>query len=251
MNNEENKIPKIIHYVWLGPAPLDKLSQKCMKTWEKILPDYRIIRWDDEKCMSIIKDNVYASEAFEAKKYAFVSDYIRLYALYNYGGVYMDTDVQVIKRIDEFLKFSAFTSFEDESMIPTALMGSEKYGKWVGRLLDYYDNKHFIDSEGNYDFTTNVITITNMSEEFGLIRNGEWQILQDDVHIYPREYFCPLDTRNSKNDKVTENTYAIHLYNGSWTPWYRRIFSKIKKKTGLNVEKILGERLYTKLSNKY
>lgn len=251
MNNQVNKIPKVIHYIWLGPKPLDKLSQKCMKTWEKILPEYKIVRWDDEKCKSIIENNIYASQAYKAKKYAFVSDYIRLYVLYHHGGIYMDTDVRIIKNIDEFLIFSAFTSFQDESMIPTALMGSEKGGKWIGKLLEYYDNHRFIDNEGNYDYTTNVTTITNMSEEFGLIKNGQKQVLKDDVHIFPREYFCPLDTRNSKNDKITENTYAMHLYNGSWTPWYRRVFSKIKKKTGLNVKKILGERLYDKLSKRY
>lgn len=251
MSNQKNKIPKIIHYIWLGPKPLDKLSEKCMKTWEKVLPDYEVIRWNDEKCKSIIENNDYAKQAYEAKKYAFVSDYLRLYVLYNYGGIYMDTDVRVIKKIDEFLQFSAFTSFQDDTMIPTALMGSEKGGKWVGRLLEYYDNKTFINSEGNYDFTTNVTTITNMSEEFGLVKNGKEQILKDDVHIYPREYFCPLDTRNSKNNKITNNTYAMHLYNGSWTPWYRRTLSKIKKKMGINVEKILGKKLYEKLSNRY
>ena len=245
------KIPKVIHYIWLGPKPLDKLSRKCMKTWENVLSEYEIVRWDDEKCKNIIDNNLYASQAYEAKKYAFVSDYIRLYVLYHHGGTYMDTDVRVIKNIDEFLKYSAFTSFQDESTIPTALMGSEKGGTWVGKLLEYYDEHQFADNNGNYDFTTNVAIITSMSEKFGLNRNGKEQVLNGDVHIYPREYFCPLDTRNSKNDKITENTYAMHLYNGSWTPWYRRMFSKIKKKHGIDVKKILGEKLYNRISNKY
>lgn len=249
MNN--SKIPKVIHYIWLGPKPLDRLSKKCMKTWERVLPDYEVVRWDDKKCKSIIENNLYASQAYKAQKYAFVSDYIRLYVLYHHGGIYMDTDVRVLKNVDEFLEFSAFTSFQDETMIPTALMGSEKSGFWVGKLLEYYDEHQFIDKNGGYDFTTNVTTITNMSEKFGLIKNGEEQVLDGDVHIYPREYFCPLDTRNSKNDKITENTYAMHLYNGSWTPWYRRVLSRLKKKTGIDARKILGQKLYNKLSNKY
>jgi len=251
MKPNEQKIPKIIHYIWLGSNSLDKLSQKCMNTWEQILPEYKIVRWDDEKCIDIINNNKYASQAYEAKKYAFVSDYLRLYILYNYGGIYMDTDVKIIKNIDRFLKHSAFTSFQDDTHIPTALMGSEKKNKWIGKLLSYYDNNQFIDDDGKYDFTTNVEIITNMSEEFGLIKNGEKQVLFNDTYIYPREYFCPLDTKNSKNNKITENTYAMHLYNGSWTPWYRRILSKIKKKTGIDPEKILGKKLYEKLTNKY
>lgn len=245
------KIPKVIHYIWLGPKPLDKLSLKCMKTWERVLPDYEVVRWDDEKCKEIIEGNLYARQAYELKKFAFVSDYLRLYVLYHYGGIYMDTDVKVIKRIDEFLRFSAFTSFQDETMIPTALMGSERGGEWVRILLDYYDHAIFVDKEGKIDFTTNVTTITRISEDYGLIKNGEEQVLKNDVHIYPREFFCPLDTRASRNDNITFNTYAIHLYNGSWTPWYRRVFSKFKKKTGLNVEKLLGKKLYDKLSKKY
>lgn len=241
------KIPKVIHYIWLGPKPLDNLSKKCMKTWERVLSDYEVVRWDDEKCKDIIENNLYAIQAYKAKKYAFVSDYIRLYVLYHHGGIYMDTDVRVLRNIEEFLKFSAFTSFQDETMIPTALMGSEKFGLWVGKLLEYYDENQFIDKDGNYDLTTNVTIITNMSEKLGLIKNGERQVLVGDVHIYPREYFCPLDTRNSRNDMITENTYAMHLYNGSWTPWYRRILSKIKKKLGIDIKKIIGKKFYDKL----
>jgi len=251
MENQESRIPKVIHYIWLGPKPLDKVSKKCMKTWEEVLFDYEIVRWDDEKCKNIIEANLYARQAYDAKKYAFASDYLRLYVLYNYGGIYMDTDVKVIKKLDEFLNLPAFTSFQDDSMILTALMGSEKGGKWVERLLKYYDGKEFIDSNGNIDYTTNVTIITEMSEQIGLVRNGKQQVLRDEVYIFPREYFCPLDTRNSRRNKITNNTYAMHLYNGSWTPWYRRVFSKIKKKTGLNVEKILGKKLYDKLSKKY
>ncbi len=249
MKNE--KIPKVIHYIWLGPKPLDKLSKKCIGTWQKVLPEYEIIRWDDEKCKTIIDNNLYAKQAYEAKKYAFVSDYLRLYVLYHHGGIYMDTDVRVIKNIDSFLKFSAFTSFENNSMIPTALMGSAKEGIWVGKLLEFYDNHEFVDKDGKYDFTTNVTTITKISKDFGLVKNGKEQVLKGDVHIFPREYFCPLDTKNSKNDRITENTYAIHLFNGSWTPWYRRMFSKVKKKTGLNAERLIGQKLYNKLSKKY
>lgn len=251
MINDKYKIPKLIHYIWLGPKPLDSLSKKCIKTWEKILPDYKIMCWNDENSLDIIKNNKYAYQAYKAKKYAFVSDYLRLYALYHYGGIYMDTDVKVVKNIDSFLKYSAFTSFENDSMIPTALMGSEKHGEWIKYLLEYYDTNEFILDNGNYNFTTNVVVITEMSKKLGLIQNGKRQVLDYDVHIFPREYFCPLDTLNSRNNNITHNTYAMHLFNGSWTPGYRRILSKIKKKFGINPQKILGKRLYEKISRKY
>ena len=159
MINDKYKIPKLIHYIWLGPKPLDSLSKKCIKTWEKILPDYKIMCWNDENSLDIIKNNKYAYQAYKAKKYAFVSDYLRLYALYHYGGIYMDTDVKVVKNIDSFLKYSAFTSFENDSMIPTALMGSEKHGEWIKYLLEYYDTNEFILDNGNYNFTTNLSLI--------------------------------------------------------------------------------------------
>lgn len=251
MIEQKNKIPKLIHYIWLGPRSLDTLSRKCMKTWEKILPDYEIMCWNDENSLSIIEKNKYAYQAYQAKKYAFVSDYLRLYALYHYGGIYMDTDVKVIKNLDEFLKYTAFTSFENDNMIPTALMGSEKNGEWINYLLKYYDNNEFILNDGSYNFMTNVRIITDMSVKLGFKPNGEKQILVYDVHIFPREYFCPLDTRNSRNNKITKNTYAMHLFNGSWTPKHRRILSRIKKKLGINPEKVLGKKLYEKLSKKY
>lgn len=239
MNIVETKIPKVIHYIWLGPRPLDKVSLKCMKTWEKYLPDYEVKRWGDDECKDIISSNKYAQQALDAKKYAFVSDYLRVYILYNYGGVYMDTDVQIFKPIDRFLNDGAFTCFENSEQIPTALMASAKGNLWMKALLDYYDDKEFIDSEGNMDITTNVVTITNISLAMGFVPGGKEQVFSDDVHIYTKDYFCPLDTSASKNDVFTENTYAAHLYNGSWRSPLRQRLSKIKKQLGLDPQNFL------------
>ena len=131
----DTRIPKIIHYIWLGTRPLDKVSQKCMKTWGQYLPDYEVKRWGDNECRDIINSNLYARQAYEAKKYAFVSDYLRVYILYNYGGVYMDTDVQMFKSINRFLAHGAFTCFENKTQIPTALMASAKGNQWMKALL--------------------------------------------------------------------------------------------------------------------
>lgn len=235
MNKEEAKIPKIIHYIWLGPRPLDKVSIKCMKTWEKFLSGYEIRKWGDQECYEIIAANKYALQAYEAKKFAFVSDYLRVYILYNYGGIYMDTDVQIFKSIDKFLIHGAFTCFENKENIPTALMASKKGNLWVKRLLDYYDNKEFIDELGKMDLTTNVESITALSLKMGFVPNGEKQVFSDDVHIYTKDYFCPIDTKNRANDVFTENTYAAHLYNGSWRSPLRQKLSRVKKYLGINI----------------
>ncbi len=232
------RIPKIIHYIWLGDRPFDKTSIKCMNTWNKFLPDYEVIRWDDEKCKEIISQCKYASQAYAAKKYAFVSDYIRVYVLYHYGGVYMDTDVQIFKNIDKFLYDEAFTCFENATMIPTALMACTKGNDWMKALLEDYDGRSFIKEDGNMDLTTNVIAITNRSLKMGFIPNAKEQVFGPGVHVYTKDYFCPIDTY-SNNNVFTENTYAAHLYNGSWTSPTRRKLSKLKKKLGIDISKVL------------
>lgn len=246
MNNSE-QIPKIIHYVWLGDKPLDKVSQRCMKTWRQILPEYEIVCWDNKKTESIIRANRYALQAYENKKYAFVSDYLRLYVLFHYGGIYMDTDVEVYKPLDRFLSDGAFSCFENNHDIPTALMASKKHNKWIEYLLHYYDDKEFLKDDGSFDITTNVEIITSMSVSVGFVPNGKQQIFSDDVHIYTKDYFCPLDTKKNSDSCYTDNTYAAHLFNGSWRSPIRQKLSRIKKRLGIDPEKILGKRLLSLL----
>lgn len=238
MSEIQTKIPKTIHYIWLGTQPLDKESVQCMKTWNKYLPDYEMIKWGDDECMSLIRANKYASQAYDAKKYAFVSDYLRVYILYTYGGVYMDTDVRIFKPIDRFLNHGAFTCFENKTQIPTALMASAKGNKWMEALLRDYDNRVFLDNKGNMDLMTNVEAITNTSLKLGFVPNGEQQVFSDDVHIYTKDYFCPIDTKDKANDIFTENTYAAHLYNGSWRSPLRQKLSFIKKKYGIKLDNL-------------
>ena len=208
-----NRIPKIIHYCWFGRGQLPEEAKRYIESWKKYCPDYEIKEWNEDNFD--INSNKYVKEAYESKKYAFVTDYVRLYALYNEGGIYMDTDVEVLKPLDKFLKHHAFSSFENNDSIPTGLMASEKGGEWVKNLLDEYYNISFIKEDGALDVTTNVTRITNLTERmYGLKRKSSYQDLGV-VTLYPHDYFCPKDWK-SGNIYLTENSYAIHHFNGSW-----------------------------------
>ena len=208
----ENKIPKVIHYCWFGRGKLPKLAKKCIKSWKKYLPDYEIKEWNEDNFD--INSNQYVREAYEAKKYAFVSDYVRLYALYNYGGIYMDTDVEVIKSLDEFLIHEAFSGFESPKDIPTGIMGCIKGHRLFKEFLGYYNDRSFINEDGSFDQTTNVAIMTKICEKYGLIKNNQLQTING-FTIYPKTYFCPLNYNNKEND-FTDNTYTIHHFSGSW-----------------------------------
>ncbi len=207
-------IPKVIHYCWFGKGEKSELAKKCIDSWKKYLPEYEIKEWNEDNFD--VNINYYCKEAYEAKKYAFVTDYVRLYALYKEGGIYMDTDVEVLKPLDDFLKHPAFSSFENNNKVPTGLMASQKNNKWIKDLLDYYTDKHFIKKDGNFDTTTNVETITNISiKKYGLIPNNTYQELKKQVVFYPSDWFCPKDWQTG-NIYLTENSHAIHHFSGSW-----------------------------------
>lgn len=206
-------IPKTIHYCWFGRGQMPEDAKKCIESWKKYCPDYTIKEWNEDNFN--IASNAYVKEAYEARKFAFVTDYVRLYALYTEGGIYMDTDVEVLKPLDEFLNCHAFSSFENNNSIPTGLMASEKGGTWVKKLLDEYTDLHFLMPDGSLDTTTNVVRITNLTEkEYGLKRVSSYQDLGD-VTLYPHEYFCPKDWQTGKIN-LTENSFAIHHFKGSW-----------------------------------
>lgn len=219
-------IPKIIHYCWFGKGEMPPLAQKCILSWNKYLGDYKLILWDEN---SFDIDSVqYVREAYKSKKYAFVTDYVRLHALYHYGGIYMDTDVEVLKPLDQFLCYPAFSGFEDEKSIPTGIMASEKGGEWVKTQLDYYKNKSFIKLDGSLDLTTNVATITNLMVAEGFILNNKTQNFKDIITIFPKDYFCPKSYSTGELE-LTSNTHTIHHFAGSWVPRASKLKAKIKR----------------------
>lgn len=207
-------IPKIIHYCWFGGNPLPDLAVKCINSWKKFFPDYDIKEWNetnfDVECCD------YVSEAYAAKKWAFVSDYARFWILYHEGGLYFDTDVEVIKSFDDILAKGAFMGCEEIGKVNPGLGIGVKPGNRIYReILDLYQSRHFISSSGEIDTTTIVEHTTNTLLKCGLDKkNGEIQEIADIV-IYPPDFFCPMDFWTGKLT-VTSQTHSIHHFVASW-----------------------------------
>lgn len=220
------KIPRIIHYCWFGRGEKPKKMVKCMRSWQKYLNGYQFIEWNEDNFN--IAANRYVKEAYEAKKYAFVSDYARLHALYHHGGIYMDTDVEVIKPLDKFLNHEAFSGFEDQTFLQSGTMGAAKQHPWIEELLQNYDSRGFLLEDGTYDTTTNTAVITAICKKHGLVLNGNHQVLQNGVTFYPRDYFSPYDYINGGIFR-TDDSHTIHHFAKSWLPAHVRIRGDVKR----------------------
>ncbi|MGN0031852.1 MAG: glycosyltransferase family 32 protein [Candidatus Gastranaerophilaceae bacterium] len=211
-------IPKIIHYVWVGDSEKSELVMKCIDSWKKFCPDYKIIEWNNDTLKSI--NNLYLNQAFENKKWAFVSDYLRLYALKKFGGFYFDTDLELTNSINEFLDknfVSGYEKYNNKVFPVTALMGSECNNKIICDLLAEYDNISFV-VNGELNLTTNTSRISKyFSDKFGLSKPYNSDIattLCEKCIIYPSFYFC-LPEEGKQN-------YSIHHYAASWKDDYSR-----------------------------
>jgi mannosyltransferase OCH1-like enzyme len=212
-------IPKIIHYCWFGEKPLSALANNCIESWTRYLPDYQLKFWNNEHIDMF--DIPYVQEAYQNKKFAFVTDYVRLYALQQYGGIYMDTDVEVMANLDGFLNQSFFTSFEeymDKVSILTALMGSVPGNKVVADLIQLYDNRRFVFEDGTLDLMPNTTVFKQYVENrYGLkppFNPDKPFELGENGIIYPSGYFC--------TPKSGVKNYTTHHFSGSWlTPKQR------------------------------
>jgi mannosyltransferase OCH1-like enzyme len=223
---------------------MSDLALKCIDSWKKILPDYELKLWNEDNFS--IHDNVYVKEAYEAKKYAFVADYFRLWVLNYFGGIYMDTDVEVLKPLDDFLSYPAFSGFQDNISIPTGIMASEKGGKWVKDQLEYYNDRHFILPDGSMDITTNVMIITESMTKEGFLLNNTQQNFYGHIQIFPKHFFCAKSLISGKIT-VTSDTYTIHHFAGSWTN--KGIFYYLKQCLHNLIFYLFGEKLYFKIVN--
>jgi mannosyltransferase OCH1-like enzyme len=218
-------IPKIIHYCWFGNGELPQLTVDCIQSWEKYLPDYQIKVWNEQNFD--INQFQFAKEAYAERKFAFVSDVCRLYALKTEGGIYLDTDVEFLKPLtDEMLSKRAFTGFEDNLLLSSAIMGSEKEGDWIDDLLSYYHNRSFYLQDGSLDTLPNTEIITNfMKSKRAMLVNNTFQDLPNYCSIYPSDYFCPKSWKTLKVN-VTSNTFCIHHFAGSWLNEEMSLFGK-------------------------
>jgi len=247
-------IPNTIHYCWFGRNPKPKLAEKCIKSWKKYCPDYEIIEWNEDN-FDIASAPLYVRQAYEAKKWAFVTDYVRLWAMTKYGGIYMDTDVEVVKPLDQFLNHDAVSGFQSQTEIQTGLMACREGFPLFLELLGEYDTLSFVNENGTYDLTPNVDRITQLCSQYGFEANGEFQIVEG-FALYPVEYFCPLDW-NTKVLNKTKNTHAIHWFSASWwdeqTRKNHQAYLKEKRRKRICyfpnkcAKKILGEKVYHKL----
>lgn len=235
-------IPKIIHYCWFGGREIPADLRGYMATWARIMPNWQIVRWDETN-FDIASAPLYVRQAYEAKKFAFVSDYVRLYALRQMGGVYMDVDVEIVRPLDELPEFmtlspslaavtphsptlTAFLGFEENKFrsVGTCLIGSEAGAAWLEEQLAYYQERSFKLEDGSYDMTTNSVIISRNLEKHGFIRNGEEQVVkfreegerkeEEGVHVYDFHHFSPLTS--TRVMRANSNTYAIHHYAESW-----------------------------------
>ena len=175
MNQE--KIPKIIHYCWFGGKEKPKKVKKCIESWHKYLDGYEFMEWNESNFD--INCNEYVKQAYENKKFAYVSDYVRINALYQYGGIYMDTDVIVYKPFDDLLNNKCILGFEEENYIATSFMASIPKHELIKEFIDRYEGSKFYNEDNSLDLTTNVQRLTDILENRGLIRNDKYQKIDD------------------------------------------------------------------------
>lgn len=230
---EAEKIPRKIHYCWFGGKEKPSIVEKCITSWRENLPGYEIIEWNEKNFD--INCNLYVKEAYENEKYAFVSDYARVHVLYNLGGIYLDTDVEVFKSFDDLLHHHSFWGFEQADYIATSTIGARKGNQLIKVFLDSYKGKKFIKKDGSYDDLTNVAIVSKILQNQGLKPNGEYQEIEDVGVFYPQTYFSPYDYINCRKF-ITKDTYAMHYFYKSWLPF--RIRLKVKLKVMLS--KIIG-----------
>lgn len=208
-------IPKIIHYCWFGRGEMPELAKMCIESWKRYLPDYELMLWNEDNFD--VNSLKFTRQAYEKRKFAFVTDYVRLYALKNFGGVYMDTDVEITKNIDKFLELPAFSGFETGDLIPTGIMASEKGLKWIDELIKYYDKKPFVRWNGRLNKTPNTLIISRIfSKKKGVVLNNSYQVYDNQLHLFPKDFFCPKSYKTGEIE-LTKNTYCIHHFAGSWT----------------------------------
>lgn len=251
-----HEIPKVIHYCWFGRNPLPAAAEKCIMSWRNKCPEYRIIKWTEDN-FDLSSCPVYVQQAYKAKKWAFVTDYARLKIVHDNGGIYLDTDVELLKTLSPLLQNSAFFGFEDEAYIATGLgFGAVKGAPILKELMKDYEKIKFIKDNGEYDLMSCPLRNLHVFQEYGLVQNNKLQTLKGGILVLPTEYLCPLDTKTGLLHK-TKNSYSIHHYSATWCDektlegrkkWRRKNRWKYFQRFPIRlVKNILGDHLYQKI----
>lgn len=214
-------IPKTIHYCWLSGDPIPQDLLRCMESWQRVLPDYEFKLWN----FNVFPKNssLWVKQAFDAKKYAFAADYIRLYAVYNYGGIYMDMDVEVVKSFNDLLSRDYILGYEKAEGIEAGIFGASPKAEWLKKCLDYYDGRSFINGDGSMNMTPLPKIMYNILKDNGYL-DGILAPLQP-------EYFTAKSYETGKIFK-TKNTYTIHHFAGSWTNGKQKLYKMVSRVAG-------------------
>lgn len=245
-------IPKIIHYCWLSNDPLPKDIQEYINSWKEKLPDYQIMKWD----FSIFdkSSSKWVEQAFDQRKYAFASDFIRLYAVYNYGGIYLDSDVQVLKSFDPFLCLETMIGWQcNKDGLEIACFGAEKGTEWVRKCLDYYDGREFINPNGSLNTKTlpliieetlkangyKLVDVDNVTDAVKITGNNE-------IPVFAQDFFSPKDFNGRLT--ITERTVSIHHFVASWVSPAHRIIRKMVLLLGGPKLRTCVAKLYARLN---
>lgn len=244
-------IPKVIHYCWFGHNPMPKMLQKCMKSWSKYCAGYKVIEWNEDNVdLSLMPK--YVQDAYDAKKWAFVTDYVRLWVIYTHGGIYLDTDVELIRPINDLLTHKGFFAFEsnDFKTVATGLgFGAEKGLDILADLMKSYETLKFTTPDNKDEFLPNTWINWPVFEEHGVKKTDSIQIIDDGVVIYPGEYFDPMDGYLREKINVTPNTYSIHHYSMTWENNHEKKIKQIKRYNSIVkikrfVHGVLGDKFY-------
>lgn len=252
-------IPKIIHYCWFGGKAKPELYYKCKKSWEKCCPDYQIIEWNEDN-FDVSLCPLYVRQAYELEKWAFVTDYVRLQIIYKFGGIYLDTDVELKKTLDSLLNFKAFFAIESGGEIATGLgFGAENGNTLIWDLMKDYLSIPFILENGQFDRTGCPLRNLHVFIDYGFNNRDVYQIIGDQVCIMPTEFFCPINYYTGER-KITKNTIGIHWYAASWQSeegrkrhkkqMRQQRFQRIRYLPNQILCSVLGVELYNKIKKR-
>lgn len=207
-------IPKIIHYCWFGKGEYPEKIKNCIDSWKILNEDYQFMIWNEESFD--IESFEFAREAYQAGKYAFVSDMVRFFALSQYGGIYLDTDVEVVRDFSEVLNNSVVLSGDESGNIDGAFIAGVKGHPFFEEIFSMYQQMHFLNTDGSFNQTVINYWMQEILKKYGYCHANDCTVLTEDIHIFPAEYFCAMDQYTGKTYK-TKNTFCIHHHTYLWT----------------------------------